>query len=81
MIPKIVLPLERGALVVDGDEVAVGDGNAVGLARHVVQDPLWSAEWLLRVDHPFGVVQGSEACGECLAVGEHGVISEELKSR
>jgi hypothetical protein len=61
-------------------EPTVGDGNAVGAARPVARDRLWRAEWLLDVDHPFGVVQGSEIRGECLAVGRHGVISEERQA-
>src|SRR5450631_1995911 len=41
-IKAIVLPLEGDALVVGRDQAAVGDGDAVGVARKIAQDLLRS---------------------------------------
>ena len=48
----IVLPSEGDAGAVAGDQPAVGDGDAVGVARQIGQHGLWPAERALGVDHP-----------------------------
>ena len=48
----VVLPLEGDPLVVEGDEAAVGDGNAMRVAREIAQDFLRPPERRLGVDHP-----------------------------
>src|SRR5262245_44143861 len=53
----VVLPLEGDAFLVACDQAAIGDGNAVGVARKITQHFLWAAEWSLAVDHPFAVTQ------------------------
>src|ERR1700757_5270921 len=40
----VVLPLEGDALLVEGDQAAVGDGNAVGVTRKIGQHRLRPAE-------------------------------------
>ena len=50
----IVLPSEGDAVAVAGDQPAVGDGDAVGIARQIGQHGLWPAERALGVDDPFG---------------------------
>jgi len=57
-VDAVVLPPE-GDAAVDGEEAAVGDGDAVGVTRHVAQHLLGSAERLLGVDDPIGVAQGN----------------------
>src|ERR1043166_5092578 len=49
----IVLPLEGNAFVVELYQAAVGDGDAVGVARQIGQHGLRAAEWALAVDDPF----------------------------
>jgi hypothetical protein len=57
-IDAIVLPLERDAVVVERNKAAVGDGDAVRVARQIAQYRFGSAEGLtLRVDDPFGLAQ------------------------
>jgi hypothetical protein len=56
-LDAVILPLEGDALLVEGDQAAVGDGNAVGVTRQIGQHRLGSAEWPLCVDDPFGVAQ------------------------
>src|SRR5512132_3565359 len=41
----VVLALEGDALFVACDQAAVGDGDAVGVAREIAQHLLWPAEW------------------------------------
>src|ERR1700674_2174941 len=53
-IGAIILVLEGDADVVAGDQPAVGDGDAVGIARQIGEHRLRSAERLLGIDHPFG---------------------------
>jgi hypothetical protein len=59
-IKAIILPLEGDALVVGRDQAAVGDGDAVGVARKIAQDLLRSPEWTLGIDDPVFVVQRSK---------------------
>jgi len=53
-IGAIVLPSEGDAGAVAGDQPAVGDGDAVGIARQIGQHGLWPAERALGIDDPFG---------------------------
>ena len=52
-VDAVVLPLE-GDAVVDGDEAAVGNGDAMGVTRHIAQHLLGATERLLGVDDPIG---------------------------
>jgi hypothetical protein len=53
----IVLPSEGDALLIEGDQAAVGDGDAVGIARQIGQHCLRPAEWPLCVYDPLGFAQ------------------------
>ena len=64
-------------MLVEGDQPAVGDGDAVGVARQIGQHRLGSAERALGVDDPFGLAQRRQIRREGLRVGEMGVIAEE----
>src|ERR1700687_5573623 len=50
----IVFPSEGDTGVVAGGEPAVGNGDAVGIARQIGQYGLWPPERALGIDHPFG---------------------------
>ena len=76
----IVLPPEGHAGVVERDEPAVGDGDAVGVAREIGEHSLGSAEGALAVDDPFGLAQRREIGGEGAALGQLSVIAEELQA-
>jgi len=64
----IVLPGEAHLAVVEPDQAAVGDGNAVGVAAEIAKHLLGSGEWRFGVDDPVGLGQrvepGSEAGGD-----------------
>src|SRR6202035_2783317 len=75
----IVLPSEGDAGAVAGNQSAIGDGDAVGIARQIGQHGVWPAERALGIDHPFGAAQWREIRGERLCVSEGGVAAEELQ--
>ena len=56
----IVLPPKRDGVVGDGDEPVIGDGDAVGVAREVVQHVGGAAKGRLGVDHPRLAIERSE---------------------
>ena len=56
----IVLPPKRDRVVGDGDEPVIGDGDAVGVPREVVQHVGGAAKGRLRVDHPRLMMERSE---------------------
>ncbi len=47
----IVPPAEEDAIVFEGHEPMVGDGDAVGVAGQVVEDVFGAAEGRLGIDH------------------------------
>jgi hypothetical protein len=56
-VGAVVLPLERDAAFIAGDEPAVGDGDPVGVAGEISQHGLRAGERTLGVDHPLGLAQ------------------------
>jgi hypothetical protein len=59
-LDAVVLPLEGDTLLVVGDQAAVGDDDAVGIARQIGQHRLGPAERPLCVDDPLGLAQRHE---------------------
>jgi hypothetical protein len=53
----IVSPLKGVDLVVEGEQPAVGDGGAMGMARQIGQDRRRAREQALVVDDPFAFAQ------------------------
>jgi len=78
-VKAIILPLEGDALVVDRDQAAVGDGDAVGVARKIAQDLLRSPEWTLGIDDPVFVAQRCQISREGFWTGQRHVLAEELQ--
>ena len=60
----IVLPPKRDGVVGDGDEPVIGDGDAVRVAREVVQHVGGAAKGRLGVDHPRLTIERSEKGAE-----------------
>ena len=52
-IGAVILVFERDTIAVAGQQAAVGDGDAVGIARQIGQHGLRAAEGALAVGHPF----------------------------
>jgi hypothetical protein len=78
-VKAIILPLEGDALVVGRDQAAVGDRDAVGVARKISQDLLRSPEWTLGIDDPVFVAQRCQIIGEGFWIGQRYVLAEELQ--
>ena len=57
---SIVLPPKGDGVVGHGDEPVIRDGDAVGVARKVMQDMARAAKRWLRVDDPRVAIEGSE---------------------
>src|ERR1700681_4253029 len=76
----IVLVLEGDAVLVGGHEPAIGDRNAVGVARQIAQHLPGPSERLLGVDHPIDLAQWRQIGLECSLVGEPRMIAEELQA-
>jgi len=60
----VVLPLERDAALVEGEEPVIGDSDAVGVAGQVFQDGLGPGERALGVDHPLDLAQRRKPLGK-----------------
>ena len=75
----VILPFEGDALVIERDQAAVRDGDAVGIAREIAQYFRGSPEWTFAVDHPVTVTQRLQIGREGSCIGECGVLSEELQ--
>ena len=76
----IILPLEGDALVVGRDQAAVGDGDAVGVARKIAQDFLRSPEWTLGIDDPIFVAQRCQISREGFWIGQRHVQPKNCSS-
>jgi hypothetical protein len=85
-VGAVILPFEGYAGLVEGEQPAVGDGDAVGVARQRGQHRLGSAALrrelrrALAVDDPFGLAQRRQIGSEGMALGEVGMIAEELQA-
>ena len=78
-LAPVILPFERNGAVSERDQPAVGDGDAMGVARQIGQNGRGAAEWSLGIDDPFGLAQRREKRRECVARREIGVASNELQ--
>src|SRR5882672_1273653 len=75
----IVLPAEGDMIVVEGDEPAVGDRNAMGVATEIGQDLCGSAEGPLGVNNPVDASHGFDATRESVEPGQRRKIAEETQ--
>src|SRR5215831_4805128 len=77
---SVILPFEGHALVVEGDEAAVGNSNAVRVARQVGEHSVGSAKRPLGIDYPLDLAQCGNAGSECWRLRQGGLIGEELQA-
>src|ERR1700731_2353946 len=78
-LDPVVLVFERDAHRVSCDQAVIGDGDAMCVAREVRENGFGSAEWLLRIDHPFRSPEGEEEGGERVGISERCVRAGELE--
>ena len=61
---SIVSPAEGDAIVLEGHEPMVGDGNAMGVASQIVENMFGTAEGWLGVDDPVHLAEFPEEVAE-----------------
>ncbi len=66
----VILDLERDAPLVDCDQTAVRDGDAVRIARQIGEHGLWTRERALGVDEPALLAERGEERRERLGIGQ-----------
>ena len=76
----VILPFERHARAVEGDEPAVGNSDAVSVAGQVGEHSAGSAKRPFGIDDPFELSQCGNVGFEACRLGQAGVIGEELQS-
>ena len=67
---RIVFPAKRHSIILKGDESMVGDRDAMGIARQVVQNMLRTAERRLGVDDPVLLEKLSQKPAEATWLGQ-----------
>ncbi len=50
--PCVVFPAKRDSIILESNEPVVGDGDAMGIARQIVQNMFRTSEGRLGVDNP-----------------------------
>ncbi len=75
----VVLPAERDAAFIVGEEPGVGDGDSMRVARQVCEHCLGSSEGPLGVDDPLALSQRHEPVGKGLRIGQIDVLAKELQ--
>src|ERR1035438_38959 len=78
-VMSIILPSKRHVSVSHIYESMVGDRNAVGVARQIMQHVFRSAEWSFRIDHPILAEERAQKSGECLLLIQRLVRPKESK--
>ena len=73
----VILPSKGDMVVVEGDEAAVGNGDAVSVTPEIGENLGRSAERLLGIDDPVDVPHGGEMGSEGRGLGEMRQIAEE----
>src|SRR5260370_34155613 len=67
---SIVSPAEADAIVLEGHETMVGDGDAVGIAGQGVENMVGATEGWRGVDHPVLLAEFGEEVAECAGRGK-----------
>ena len=79
VVGAIVLPTKADIAVLAGEQPAIGDRNAMGIAAEIGENLLWPAERTLGVDDPFDFAQGIEMTAEHRRVAEVCQIAKECE--
>jgi hypothetical protein len=66
----VILPAESHALLLDGQQAMIGNGQAMGVATEVAQPVHGTAESGLGINHPVVAVEGAEQLRELPGVGD-----------
>jgi len=49
---RVVFPAKRDLAICEINQPVIGDGHPMCVAREIVEDVLWPAEWWLGINHP-----------------------------
>ena len=66
----VVLVGEGNLPVVKRLQAVIGDGDPMGIAAQIVQNPAGAAEWPLGLDHPLHIVERRQIPGEIVGIGQ-----------
>ncbi|MFZ1009336.1 MAG: hypothetical protein WAN65_21015 [Candidatus Sulfotelmatobacter sp.] len=66
----LVLPAKRHSIILKGDESMVGDRDAMGIAREIMQNMFGTAEGRLGVDDPVLLEKLSQKPAEATWLGQ-----------
>ena len=77
VVRAIILPTEVDATVLAGEEPAIGDRDAMGIAPEIIQHLLRAAKRTLGIDIPFDLAQRPEMPGERTRLHQADEITEE----
>ena len=75
----IVLVGEADLSVFEFFQPVVGDGDTMGIAAQIIEDPIRAAEWRLGVDHPFTVMERRQIPGEAFGIRQFLQFAVELQ--
>src|SRR6478672_220537 len=76
----VILVAERYAALVESNEAAVRDSDAMGVAGEIGKHCFWPGEGRLGIDEPVLPFERCEMCGEGLAATQVRDLAEERKS-
>jgi hypothetical protein len=79
VVMPVILPSEGNAVVLEGGQPAVCDGDAMGVAAEIGQDLFRAAERPLGVDDPSALGERSDQTGEGGRLGQMGEFGKELQ--
>ena len=79
-LSAVVLPGEGDALIIDGDDAPVRDGDAVRVTRQIPQHLLGASERPFGVDNPVDAANGREIPGEGTRIAERCQGVKELQT-
>src|SRR5512139_2410143 len=79
VVGAIVLPAETDTAILAGEQTAVGDRDAMGVAPQIVEHLLRSGERTFGIDDPFEIAQRRQMAGERRRFAQAGESAEELQ--
>ena len=75
----IVLVGEADLPILECFQSVIGDGDAMGIAAQIIEDPIRTAEWRLGVDYPFTVMEWRQIPGEAFGIRQFLQFAVELQ--
>ena len=75
----IVLPLESDAVLIEGEQSAVGDCDSVGITGQVRQYRFRSGKGAFGINDPFLFSEGSKPVGKGLGISQVAMMGEEVQ--